>query len=242
MQLGPGSYGFGFVAGLLSILSPCVLPLVPIVVGTAVAAHPLGAVALAVGLALSFTGVGIFVATVGFAVGLDAEWFRNAAAALLVGFGAILLSGTLQRRFAGATAPLGAYADQWLRRLRIEGMGGQLVVGLLLGLVWAPCVGPTLGAAAMLASQGKSLGQVALVMALFGIGAALPLTVVGSVSHRLFAGSKANLLRAGTYGKYVLGAMMVALGLIMLSGFDRSLEAYLVQISPAWLTELTTRF
>src|SRR5216684_4902071 len=104
MELGWGSYGFGFLAGVLSILSPCVLPLVPIVVGTALAAHPLGAVALALGLALSFTGVGLFVATIGFAIGLDAQWFRDIAAVLLVGFGVILLSSSLQQRFADATA------------------------------------------------------------------------------------------------------------------------------------------
>ena len=66
VELGPGSYGFGFLAGILSLLSPCVLPLVPIVVGTAVAAHPLGALALAAGLALSFTSVGLFAATIGY--------------------------------------------------------------------------------------------------------------------------------------------------------------------------------
>ncbi len=242
MELGAGSYGFGFLAGLLSILSPCVLPLVPIVVGTAVAAHPLGAFALAFGLALSFTGVGVFIATLGFALGFDAEWFRHAAAVLLVGFGVILLSASLQQRFAGVIASFSRYGDQWLGQLRVEGMGGQLIIGLLLGLVWAPCVGPTLGAAATLASQGKSLGQVALVMTLFGIGAALPLMVIGSISRRLFANARGHLLRVGTYGKYLLGGLMAVLGLIMLVGWDRSLEAYLVEISPAWLTELTTRF
>ena len=242
MQLGPGSYGLGFLAGLLSILSPCVLPLVPIVVGTAVAAHPLGALALAFGLAVSFTGVGLFVATVGFTIGLDAEWFRGVASLLLIGFGVVLPSGSLQQRFAGATASLSALGDQWLRHLRIEGLGGQLIVGLLLGLIWAPCVGPTLGAAALLASQGNSLGQVALVMTLFGIGAALPLAVIGSVSRRLFAGARGDLLRVGTYGKYALGALMAVLGLLMLTGWDRSLESYLVDVSPAWLTNLTTRF
>ncbi|MEO8739015.1 MAG: cytochrome c biogenesis protein CcdA [Casimicrobiaceae bacterium] len=242
MELGPGSYGFGFLAGVLSILSPCVLPLVPIVVGTALAAHPLGALALALGLAVSFTGVGLFVATVGFAIGLDAEWFRKVAAVLLIGFGVILLSGSLQQRFAGATASLSSYGDQWLRRLRIEGLGGQLVVGLLLGLVWAPCVGPTLGAAATLASQGKTLGQVALVMTVFGIGAALPIAVIGTASRGLFANSRGALLRIGRYGKYLVGGLMALLGVVILAGWDRTLEAYLVEVSPAWLTELTTRF
>ncbi len=218
MELGWGSYGFGFLAGVLSILSPCVLPLVPIVVGTAVAAHPLGTLALAAGLTLSFAGIGLFVATIGFAIGLDAEWFRAVAAVLLICFGVVMLSGWLQRRFSGATASLGSLGDQWLRRIRVEGLSGQLIVGLLLGLVWAPCVGPTLGAAATLASQG------------------------GSASRRFFATSKGNLLRLGVHGKYLLGGMMVALGVLILVGWDKSLEAYLVDVSPPWLTELTTRF
>ncbi|MDQ6618825.1 MAG: sulfite exporter TauE/SafE family protein [Pseudomonadota bacterium] len=242
MSLGPTSYALSLLAGLLSVLSPCVLPLVPVVVGTAVAAHPLGALVLAFGLALSFTGVGLFVATSGFAMGLDAEWFRHLASLLLIGFGVILLNTWLQQRFAAATASFGTLGDHWLRRLRIEGLRGQMIVGLLLGLVWAPCVGPTLGAATLLASQGQSLPQVALVMVLFGIGAALPLAVIGSVSRRVFAGVRPNLLRVGAYGKCALGAMMILFGVMMLAGWDRALENTLTQISPAWLTELTTRF
>jgi cytochrome c-type biogenesis protein len=242
VELGWGSYGLGFLAGVLSILSPCVLPLVPIVVGTAIAAHPLGALALAAGLTLSFTGIGLFVATVGFAIGLDAEWFRAVAAVLLIGFGVVMLSGWLQRRFSGATASFASFGDGWLRRVRVESLRGQLIVGLLLGLVWAPCVGPTLGAAATLASQGKNLAQVALVMMIFGIGAGLPLVVIGSVSRQYFAATKGSLLRIGERGKYLLGGLMVALGVFILAGWDKAVEAYLVYVSPAWLTELTTRF
>ena len=69
MAAGPLSYGFGFVAGTLSVLSPCVLPLLPIVAGTAASAHPRGVAALAAGLALSFTVVGLFIASIGFAIG-----------------------------------------------------------------------------------------------------------------------------------------------------------------------------
>lgn len=242
MGIGAGSYGLAFVAGLLSILSPCVLPLVPIVVGTALTTHRYGPLALAGGLALSFTLIGLFVATIGFAIGLDTEWFRTLAALLLVALGVVLLSAPLQRRFAALTAGLGSQGDAWLQRMRIDGIGGQWVVGLLLGLVWAPCVGPTLGAAATLASQGRDLWQVALVMALFGIGAALPLLIAGSVSRQLMARSRGGLLLTGVVGKTILGVLMVALGIAMLSGVDRTLEAWLVEHSPAWLTALTTRF
>jgi len=242
VELGFGSYGFGFLAGVLSILSPCVLPLVPIVVGTAVAAHPLGAIALAAGLALSFTSIGLFAATIGFSIGLDAEWFRTFAAVLLVIFGVILLSSTLQRRFAGATSSLSTFGDRMLSRMKIDGLTGQLIIGLVLGLIWAPCVGPTLGAAATLASQGQSLGQVAIVMAVFGIGAGLPLALIGVGSRSMVLKTRGKLLKAGALGKSLIGALMLVLGVMILTGWDKSVEAFLVSISPAWLTELTTKF
>ena len=68
------------------------------------------------------------------------------------------------------------------------------------------------------------------------------LAVIGSVSRQLFAGARNNLLRAGAYGKYALGGLMAVLGLLMLTGWDHSLENTLTQISPTWLTEFTTRF
>jgi cytochrome c-type biogenesis protein len=242
VDLGLGSYGFGFLAGALSILSPCVLPLIPIVFGGAVAAHRLGAVALTVGLALSFTVVGMFIATVGFAIGLDAEWFRNLAAILLVALGAVLISGMLQQRFAAATSSLSSLGDRLIARLRLKGLTGQFAVGLLLGLVWAPCVGPTLGAAATLASQGTQLPQVAGVMALFGVGAALPLVIVGNCSRAAMVRTRNTLLGAGVVGKYLLGALMLAVGVLILTGAEKAIEAWLVAVSPEWLTAITTHF
>src|ERR1700686_2858783 len=101
-----------FAAGLLSILSPCVLPLVPIVLGAAVTAHPLGALALAAGLALSFTGLGLLLALVGFGLDLDAGMFRLAAAAIMIVLGAILVVPSWQARLAAAGGPVSAWADQ----------------------------------------------------------------------------------------------------------------------------------
>ena len=92
---------------MLSVLSPCVLPLLPLVLGAAAAAHRCGVVALAAGLAVSFTALGLFVATIGTAIGLDADLVRDLSAALLVLIGVVLLSEALQQRFAQATAGIG---------------------------------------------------------------------------------------------------------------------------------------
>lgn len=237
-----GASLFALLAGILSTLSPCVLPLLPLVLGAAVSEHRFGPVVLAAGLAVSFVTVGLFVATVGFSIGLDADVFRGLAALLLLAIGLVLLVPQLQARMAVA----GGFVSNWSHD-RFGGAGptglkGQFAVGLLLGAVWSPCVGPTLGAASVLAAQGKDLGQVATVMAAFGVGAALPLLLLGLVSQDVMLRWRDRLARAGQGGKTILGALLFAVALLSLTGLDRKLEALLVDLSPTWLTQLTTKF
>ncbi len=237
-----GTLMLAALAGVLSTLSPCVLPLLPIVLGAAAAETRWGPVALAAGLALSFTALGLFVATIGFAIGLDAQWFRNVAAVLLIALGAVLLVPAAQMRLAAAAGPASNWIEHSFGQFSTKGAGGQFALGLLLGAVWAPCVGPTLGAASVLAAQGKNVGEVALTMALFGLGAALPLLLLGLLSREAMVAWRGRLLGAGSGGKAALGALLVAAGLLILTGLDKVIEAKLVAASPAWLTELTTRF
>jgi cytochrome c-type biogenesis protein len=231
-----------FVAGLLSILSPCVLPLVPIVLGAAVSAHPLGAVALAAGLAVSFTALGLLLALVGFGLGIDAGAFRFAAAVIMIALGVILLVPSWQARLAAAGSPISSWADRRFGGAATSGLAGQFAIGLLLGAVWSPCVGPTLGAASLLASQGHDLPQVALTMIVFGIGAALPLILLGLLSRATLMAVRARLMSAGKLGKALLGAAFILIGAVIVSGADKRVEAALVDASPQWLTELTTSF
>ncbi len=231
-----------FLAGVLTVLSPCVLPLVPIVLGTAASEHKAGPVALAIGLALSFTAIGLFVATIGFAAGLDSDLFRTVSAVLLIGIGLVLLVPRLQAQFALAASPVGNFVDERLGGFATNGLWGQFGLGLLLGAVWSPCVGPTLGAASLLAAKGENLGAVALTMFGFGIGAALPLMALGLLSREAMMRTRGRLVEAGKGGKMLLGLLLVAIGLLVATGLDKRLETVLVDASPAWLTELTTRY
>jgi len=234
--------GLAFLAGTLSVLSPCVLPLLPIVLGTAQSEHRLGPVALASGLAVSFTVIGLFVATIGFAIGLDTDVFRLISALLLITVGTVLLVPRLQQQFAVAAGPMGTWVDDRLGGFSTASLSGQFGLGLLLGAVWVPCVGPTLGAASVLAAKGEDLGQVALTMLAFGVGAALPLMALGFVSREAMQRWRGRLAEAGKSGKMLLGGLLVAVGLLVATGADKTLEAYLVQASPQWLTNLTTRY
>ena len=218
------------------------LPLVPLVLASAVSSHRFGPAALAGGLALSFTVVGRFVATIGYALNIDGGVFRIAAAVLMVMVGAVLLVPALQVRFASVAGPVGNWADERFGGSVSSGLPGQFGVGLLLGLVWSPCVGPTLGAASVLAAQGTDLAQVAGAMLLFGIGAALPLLVLGSLSRQTIQRVRGGLLETGRTAKLAMGVVLVLFGLFTLSGADKGIETRLVDASPAWLTALTTRF
>jgi cytochrome c-type biogenesis protein len=242
MDFGFGTYALGYLAGVLSTLSPCVLPLVPILIASAVVQHPRGPLALAAGLALSFSVVGLLLATVGVALGLDPGVLRPVAAVLLMTFGAVMLSERLQQLFASGTSGLSAGGQNLLGRVAGTGLAGQFGVGLLLGIVWTPCIGPTLGAATTLAAQGTQLAPVALLMLLFGLGAGTPLVVLGTASRSAAQRWRGAMLTAGRQGKWLLGAVMVVLGLAILTGADKVFETWVVAHAPAWLTDLTTRY
>ena len=151
--------GLAFLAGLLSVLSPCVLPLVPIVLGSAASEHRLGPAALAAGVTLSFVAIGLFVATIGFSLGLDGDRFRTASAMLMIAVGVVLATPALQARLALAGGPISHWADSRINEVGSRGLLGQFGIGLLLGAVWSPCAGPTLGAASVLAAEGRSLAR-----------------------------------------------------------------------------------
>ena len=154
----------------------------------------------------------------------------------------MLIVPRLQTQVAIAGGPISNWAQQRFGHFGGSGLRGQFAVGLLLGAVWSPCVGPTLGAASLLAAQGKDLVQVALTMAIFGLGAALPLMLLGTLSRRALMGIRDRLMRAGKAGKMALGAVLVTVAVLILFGLDKQLETLLVAASPDWLTELTTRF
>ena len=233
---------FAFIAGVLSILSPCVLPLLPIVLGTALSEHRLGPIALGAGVAIAYAAIGIFVQTIGFAAGIDSDVFQRAAAILLVLVGIVLVVPALQVRFATAAGPVGNFAQERFGQFDATGLMGQFGVGLLLGAVWSPCGGPTLGAAILLAAQSKQLWLASLVMFAYGLGAGVPMMILGFLSRETLMRWRGSLLGAGKAMKQIMGVLLVALGVLMLSGYDKVVEGQLVAASPAWLTNLTTRF
>lgn len=234
------TYGLSFIAGVLSLLSPCVLPIVPILLGSALTTHRWGPYALAAGLTISFTLLGLSLASFGTLSGLDPHTFRKITAGFLVLFGLILLSTTLQAKFAAASAGLSNSGQNMLNYISTDSLAGQLILGLLLGVVWSPCVGPTLGAAIALASQGQNLAEVSLVMFIFGLGAGTPLILLGKLSQKTMSKVRNKLFHAGSLGKKLFGALLLISGLLILTGLDKKVEIQILKHIPDWWVTLTT--
>ncbi len=141
-----------------------------------------------------------------------------------------------------AAGGLSGAADRIISRQALTSATGQFVVGALLGLVWSPCVGPTLGAASVLAAQRTDLGSVAAVMFAFGVGTTLPMLAVAVLSRTALLRWRQHMLCAGHFGKVAMGLSAIAVGGMILTGVDRRVETSLVSVSPTWLTDLTTQF
>lgn len=236
------SLALGYAAGALSTLSPCVLPILPIVLFGAIERHAWGPVALAGGLAVSFAGVGIALASIGFSVGIDPAMLRLAVAALLAVAGAVLLVPSLQDHVAALATPIAATGHTILSRLQPSGgLWGQFILGALLGVVWSPCSGPTLGAAVGLAAQGENIAAAALTMSAFALGAATPILLLAYGSRQAILSRRSRMTEISRLGKPVMGAALLGVGLFIVTGLDKVIETSLTNAMPDWLLSLTTR-
>jgi cytochrome c biogenesis protein CcdA len=241
MELSAASYGLSFLAGVLSTLSPCVLPLVPILMGSAAGTHRYGPFALVVGLMLSFTLIGVGLGSLGGNIGLEQDSLRIVGGVLLLLFGAVLVSTWLQDRFSAAVSRLGV-GQGMLARFNLNGLHGQFLLGLLLGVVWSPCVGPTLGVAVTLASQGEALAQVTAVMLMFSLGAGLPLLALGMLSRQAMGKWRGRMMDAGQKAKKLFGVALLLIGVLVMTGADKGFEKWAVNAMPEWMVNLTTRY
>jgi cytochrome c biogenesis protein CcdA len=238
---GLGNLTLGYAAGALSTLSPCVLPILPIVLLGMIERHAWGPLALAAGLTTSFAGVGIAIASVGFSLGVDPSTLRLVVAAVLAGMGAVLLVPALQDKLATIATPAATKGQTLLDRLQPSGLGGQFAIGALLGVIWSPCWGPTLGAAVGLAAQGDSVATASTTMVSFGFGAATPILALAYGSRQAIFARRDWFARVSRISKPLMGAAYVGIGAFVLTGLDKIVEAALTRAMPDWLVTLTTR-
>jgi len=234
------TYVLSFMAGLLTVMSPCVLPMLPITIGSSIAKHRKGPMALALGLIISFTSVGFILSAFGHAIGLSPEVLRKAGIIILIFFGLVLVIPYFNNLLSSSLTPLANKAAGI--STQGHGLGGQFFIGLTMGAVWSPCVGPTLGAALSMASQKEAWVESLATMFIFSVGAVIPILIIAYVSRSFFSSRQSHILEKGHKAKKILGTLLIISGVFMLTGWDKILEATMLDAMPdAWL-ELITKF
>ena len=229
---------FAYLAGLLTLINPCVLPVLPIVLASSLQADRRAPLALAAGMSLSFVTLGLGIAALGPALGINDETIARVAAVLMIGFGAIMLVPVLGGRFALATAGLSARADAGMNAAP-AGLGGQVLGGVLLGAVWSPCIGPTLGAAIAMASVGENLIRAGSIMVAFALGVS---TLILGLAYGARAWLRQNMgwMRAmAERAKPILGVTFILIGLGLWFRVNHIIDAWLIDNLPAWLVDFS---
>jgi len=234
--------GLGVLAGSLSTLNPCVFPLLPLVLGGALQENRLAPVALGLGMATIFATLGIFIGTLGAGLGLDTDTFRTLGGALLVVLAGVMLVPVLNERFTLLMTPLSSGAQSVSSKLSGATLGSAFALGGVLGLVWSPCSGPLLiSALTLVASEGGGV-RGGLILGAFGLGAATPLVAVAYASRAGFMKARGWLLKHIDGLKKGFAALLALMGVAILTGYDKLLEAAVLRLLPEGWVQLTTKF
>lgn len=239
----PASIGFTYVAGVLTALSPCVLPLLPIVVGGAMQQHRAAPLLMGLGMTTAFATGGLLLGAIGPALGLDPVWLHQAAAISLILFGLVLLFEPLTRLVSRMVQPLAITAD-----LMAEEIGQKrsplmaFFFGGLLGLAWSPCAGPMLVSSVALVATGGDAALGALLLGLFGLGAATPMVLAAYASRAGFKRLRNWAMGNTKRLRYDFGFLAIISGVILATGLDKMIATQVMLILPdSWL-ELITRY
>jgi cytochrome c-type biogenesis protein len=219
------SIGLAFAGGILTILSPCVLPVLPIILGRSLQSHRWGPIVLVTGLVTGFSVAGSL-------LGFTASWFTNAANILRqVAIATLLVLGLLTlfpkwsyRLFSAL--PI----SRWTQGTGV-GLTGEFWIGAQLGLLWTPCAGPVLGAILVLAAANHAVLSAFWLLFAYGMGTAIPLLLIAYGGRRM-SQSFLRLRSQSERLQQVGGIMIVMTAIAIILGWDIQLQLWLAPLFP----------
>lgn len=233
---------FAYIAGLLTLINPCVLPVLPIVLSAGLQSNRHAPLYIAAGMSLSFVVLGILAATFGRSLGLTESTLANTGALLMIFFGLVLLVPKFNKFFSSLTNRLSSGADGTLSNLDNTKSTSFFLGGILLGAVWSPCIGPTLGGAISLASQGEQLSFAVAIMLFFAFGVSTVIIVLGYGTREAIKRRQHQLKWLAARAKPIMGITFILIGLVIYFKIHHIIEGWLVDILPIWLQDLSVKF
>jgi len=224
---------FAILAGVVTIAGPCILPLLPIILGTStVKSHPARPLAIVLGFVLSFSFFAVIFAVFGQILGIPADVFRLVATVVIAAFGVMLLFPKLQESIFAKLQPLLSKVTP-KADLAGGGLWSGFLLGASLGLVWTPCAGPILGSILTLVASKQNLVQAGALLIGYAFGAGVPMLAIAY-------GGQAAVTNVRAFSKYtsiiqrLFGVLIILVAIGIYTGVDRSFQAWLVLHAP-WL-------
>jgi cytochrome c-type biogenesis protein len=236
--------GFSFIAGLLTTLSPCVLPILPFLLGSALRKNKKAPLYMILGLAVSFVVVGFTISRFGTLLGLDGEQIRKGSAVILIFTSVFFLSKKIQSFISEKLTKFADFGSSTSNRWNLDETSNwdSILLGGLLGIIWSPCAGPTLGVAVSLASQEGSTIDALKIMLLYALGAAIPMLLISYGLRSFFQRNQSKIIGFAENSKTYFGIILLFAGLFIFFGVDKSVETFLLNYLPEAWVDLITKY
>ncbi len=220
-----------FLSGMLTVFSPCVLPILPIILSSGLDGNKSRVKGVIIGLVLSFSAAALFLSAFVTLLGISADFLRLSASVLLFGIGISILFPIWEK--------LQFYIEHLFSKFTTTtrpGFSGGFFTGVGLGLVWTPCVGPIVAAISTLAAVNKiSLASVALVLA-YAIGVGVPLWLIATQGSRFT--SKLNFVKQNhVLVRQIFGIILMLTSVFVYFGYEKRLQVWFLDNLPEnWVT------
>lgn len=236
MSIGVAELGIALAAGGLSTLSPCVFPVLPLVVGGAIQNNRLGPLIMGSGMVFSFTLIGVAIGVLGDSLGLNGDNVRLVGALLIILFGLAMLIPKFSGIFASLLNPIANAVEQSSHRLNTKTLISTFFFGSVLGMVWSPCSGPLLASAVTLVASEGGAVRGGVILGMFGLGAAAPLMLIAYSSQRIVDKSRKFVMSHIYFIQKFFGCILLIAGFAILLGWDKKLEAMVLDLMPdSWV-------
>lgn len=226
---------FAFLAGIVTILSPCILPILPIVLSSSVVGGKRKPFGVVIGFILSFTFFTLFLSTIVKATGISADSLRFLSVIIIAGFGLSFLIPQFQLLLEKLFSKL----SNSIPKTKVkDGFLGGVVIGLTLGLLWTPCVGPILASVISLALSGSVSGSAFLITLAYALGTAIPMFLVMYGGRELLNRNQWFLKNTGNIQK-VFGIIMIITAAGIYFNIDRHFQTFILNTFPQYGSGLT---
>jgi cytochrome c-type biogenesis protein len=236
--------GFSFIAGLLTTLSPCVLPILPFLLGSALRKNKKAPLYMIVGLTVSFVVVGFTISRFGTLLGLDGEQIRKGSAMILILTSMFFLSKKIQVIVSEKLTKFASIGSSASNKWKLDETSNfdSILLGALLGIIWSPCTGPTLGVAVSLASQEGAIVNALKIMIIYAIGASIPMLLISYGLRSFFQRYQGRITGFAESSKTFFGVILLLAGVFIVFGLDKTVETFLLNYLPQSWVDLITKY